>query len=118
MAGTESTLVELQTFLDDNFVSDTGDFKMTTLKEYLENLNASINIALQQSYNFLLKENVVEAVVFPTPFSAGSTYQLTWWAFDSTGNRVQVEITNMNENGFNAEAVVAATLHYVANKNN
>ena len=115
---TESTATQLQTYLTTNFVGGTAAFKMASLKTYLENLNASINIALQKSYFQALTSGVGVGILFPTTFVAGSTYQLLWWAYDASGNSVACTITSMGIAGFSVVSAADCTFHYVAHKNN
>lgn len=117
MAGTESTAAELQTSLD-AFTPGTGSITWAQLKQHFEDLQASINIALKKSYFQALTGGLGVSPSFPTAFSAGSTYQLTWWAYDAHGNSVACTVTNMTITGFSVVAISDCTFHYVATKNN
>ena len=113
----ESTSTELKAYITTNFVSGTGAFKMTTLVTFLENLVESLYIAIgKTSYISLTAAEAPQT--FSTPFSAGSTYQLVWWAFDASGNSVACKITNMTVSGFTVQAATSCTFHYYAIKNN
>ena len=116
---TEKTATGLNSYIAANFVSGTGAFKMTTLVTMFQDLIESIYVAISKTKYQSLSASVEASVNFDTAFSAGSSYQLIWWAYDSNGDPVTtVRITDMTVSGFKATAVADCTFHYYAIKNN
>ena len=115
---TESTATELNTYISTNFVSGTGAFKLTTLVTLLENLIASIYVAISKTNSNSITAGAPRSVAINPAFSAGSTYQLIWWAYDADGNQVACKITSMTVSAFYVEGAADCTFHWFAIKNN
>ena len=115
---TESTATQLNSYITTNFVGGTAAFKMTTLVTLLENLIASIYVAVTKTSSNTVLTGSARSIAISPAFSAGSTYQLVWWAFDASGDAVACQVKTLTVSSFSVESAANCTFHWYAIKNN